>query len=143
MSFEPAPCFEPVCAVERVAIVNGEEMRLWVDPIALAALRASAAAGGGTDFGALPTLEEIPLRVLVIEARLDQLEAETWIMKAPPLSPSPQSRQGLKSPTSLQSPPPAPPDSLGKPLSPPKPRSRSRRPQQPRPSFKRPNGSPR
>jgi hypothetical protein len=68
--------FEPAKAVERRAVVNGVEHRLWVDPVALAALEASRAAGGSpAGYGALPALDELPLRVLVIEARLDRLEA--------------------------------------------------------------------
>jgi len=74
--------FEPLQSVERRAVVdgpNGEkiECRLWVDPIALAALRQAREAGGSpAEYGALPAPEELPLRVLVIETRLERLEAQ-------------------------------------------------------------------
>lgn len=51
------------------------DLVLFVDPVALAALEAARAAGGTpSDFGALPSLEELPLRVLGIEARLEMVE---------------------------------------------------------------------
>jgi hypothetical protein len=69
--------FEPLQSVERRAVVDGVECRLWVDPIALEALRQAREAGGSpAEYGALPAPEELPLRVLVIETRLERLEAQ-------------------------------------------------------------------
>lgn len=55
---------------------DGSEIELRVDPVSLAALAASRAAGGGTGYGALPDIDEIPLRIVVIETRLEMLEGE-------------------------------------------------------------------
>lgn len=55
---------------------DGAALELWVDPLALEALEAAREAGGTpADFGALPSLDELPLRVVGIEVRLEQLEA--------------------------------------------------------------------
>jgi hypothetical protein len=61
-----------VVAEQRSA--NG--MTLNVDPVSLAALSLAREAGieRASDFGALPDLDELPLRVVCLEARMEQLE---------------------------------------------------------------------
>jgi hypothetical protein len=59
-------------------VVERDGLRLVVDPVALAALRAAQRAGidSPASFGSLPDLDELPLRVVALEARLDWVERE-------------------------------------------------------------------
>lgn len=60
--------------IRRGLDADGNPIELRVDPVSLAALAASREAGGGTGYGALPDIDEVPLRIVVIEARLESLE---------------------------------------------------------------------
>jgi hypothetical protein len=59
-------------------VVERDGLRLVVDPVALGALRTAQAAGidSPASFGALPSLDELPLRVVAIEAALEAVYAE-------------------------------------------------------------------
>jgi hypothetical protein len=79
---ETATTLPPVEAEVR----ESGELRLVVDPIALSALAVARAAGVDqpTQLGQLPQADDLPLAVVVIEARLDVLEArldqvEQWV----------------------------------------------------------------
>jgi len=57
-------------------VVERDGLRLVIDPVALAALHTARDAGieQASDFGALPDLDELPLRVVCLEMRVEQLE---------------------------------------------------------------------
>ena len=56
---------------------DGSPIELRVDPLSLEALAAAREAGGSpASYGALPAIDELPLRVVVIETRLEILVAE-------------------------------------------------------------------
>ena len=67
-----------VDAPSEAYVVERDGLRLVVDPVALEALRAAQAAGieSPASFGALPPLEELPLRVVVIEVSVEALQRE-------------------------------------------------------------------
>jgi hypothetical protein len=54
---------------------DGSVIELRVDPVSLAALEAARRAGGSpASYSPLPELEEVPLRILEIETRLEIAE---------------------------------------------------------------------
>lgn len=66
----------PTVAAERREGADGTV--LYVDPIALAALAEARSAGmeRAADIAGLPDIEELPLRIVVVETRLAIIEAE-------------------------------------------------------------------
>jgi hypothetical protein len=63
---------EPVRAELRV---SEDGLKLWVNPVELEALAAARADGGRpAEFCPLPDIAELPLRLVVLEMRVGQLE---------------------------------------------------------------------
>ena len=64
-----------VSELRQTTLSDGSTLSLRVDPVSLAALEAAKQAGSTTGHGALPDLEEVPLLLVVLEARVDGIEA--------------------------------------------------------------------
>ena len=65
-------------------VVERDGLRLVVDPVAQAAIDLAREAGisSPASFGSLPPLDELPLRVVVIEANVAVLQAELARLRA-------------------------------------------------------------